>query len=198
MVDVPDQGKGHAVRAIFAHLGDRDALILVDGDGTYPAGAARAIAGAGPGRYGRHGRRRARPTAGAGAMSPVRGLGNVLIRSAFRLLIGTPPGDLLSGYRVFGPRFLQSVNVRSSGFEIETELTSEAIAQGFRVVEIPVSYHPRIAGTASKLRAGRDGARIIATIFRQAARLRPGRLVALGAIGAAAIALVVVLVALAV
>ena len=44
-----------------------------------------------------------RPVAEAGAMSPVRGFGNVLIG-------GLPgpdrpgTGDLLSGYRVFGPR----------------------------------------------------------------------------------------------
>ena len=33
-----------------------------------------------------------------------------------------------------------------------------------RVVEVPVAYHPRIAGTASKLRAFRDGLRIVRTI----------------------------------
>ena len=37
----PDaQGKGHAVRAAFELLADRDAVVLVDGDGTYPAEAA--------------------------------------------------------------------------------------------------------------------------------------------------------------
>ncbi len=43
-----------------------------------------------------------RPVAEPGAMTPVRGLGNVLIRAAFRVLIGPGNGDLLSGYRVFG------------------------------------------------------------------------------------------------
>ena len=105
VVEVPAQGKGHAVRAIFAALADREAVVMVDGDGTYPAeevgpllapildGTADMTVGA------------RRPVAEAGAMSPVRGLGNVLIRSAFRLLIGPGPGDLLSGYRVFGRRF---------------------------------------------------------------------------------------------
>ena len=37
VVEVPDQGKGHAVRAIFATLAACDAVVLVDGDGTYPA-----------------------------------------------------------------------------------------------------------------------------------------------------------------
>jgi glycosyltransferase involved in cell wall biosynthesis len=176
VVDVPEQGKGHAVRAIFEHLGDRDAVVLVDGDGTYPAEhvgplLAPVLAGEADMTVGAR-----RPVAEAGAMTPVRGLGNVLIRAAFRVLIGPGTGDLLSGYRVFGPRYLRTVRPRSRGFEIETELASEAVAQGMRVAEFPVPYHPRIAGTASKLRAFRDGRRILYTITAQGLRLRPWRL----------------------
>jgi hypothetical protein len=50
------------------------------------------------------------------------------------------------------------VRLRSAGFEIEAELAGEAVARRLRVVEVPVAYRPRIAGTASKLRALRDGA----------------------------------------
>jgi hypothetical protein len=191
VVAVPEQGKGCVVRAIFDALADRDAVILVDGDGTYPAEAARELLG--PVLDGRAdmtvGARR--PVAEAGAMPMVRGLGNVLIRAAFRVLIGRAPGDLLSGYRVFSRHFLRSVAVRSRGFEIETELTSEAIARGMRVVEVPVSYHPRIAGTVSKLNALRDGLRIMATIARQGLRLRPWRLVLLVVVVLAALVLAV-------
>ena len=175
VVEVRDQGKGHAVRAIFEDLAEREAVVLVDGDGTYPADAApdllapiledRAdmVVGA------------RRPVASLKAMSPVRGLGNVLIGSAFRLLIGPGTGDLLSGYRVFGRHFREVVHPRSAGFEIEAELSGQAVARGLRVVEIPVPYHPRIAGTASKLRAFRDGRRILLAILGQSLRLRPWR-----------------------
>ena len=87
------------------------------------------------------------PTPGAGAMTLIRGVGNRLIRAAFRLLIGPGNTDLLSGYRAFSRRFREEVRLRSSGFEIETELAGEAVARGLRVVEISVPYHPRIAGT---------------------------------------------------
>jgi hypothetical protein len=126
--------------------------------------------------------------AGAGAMAPVRGVGNLVIGAAFRLLIGPGAGDLLSGYRVFGPAFLRAVVPRSRGFEIEAELASEAVARRMRVVEVPVPYHPRIAGTSSKLRAFRDGRRILATIAAQGFRLRPWRLLGLVALAAAAAA----------
>jgi glycosyltransferase involved in cell wall biosynthesis len=179
VVVVTEQGKGHAVRAIFRELRDRDAVILVDGDGTYPASMSPAILapildGSADMTIG------ARvPVAEAGAMSPVRGLGNILIRGAFRVLIGRGPGDLLSGYRGFSRAFLSTVMLRSTGFEIETELAGEAVARGLRTVEVPVPYYPRIAGTESKLRAFRDGRRILATIIALSLRLRPWRVAAI-------------------
>ena len=179
VVPVPEQGKGHVVRAIFATLSDRDAVILIDGDGTYPASAIHGLLQ--PVLNGQVdmavGARR--PVQGAGAMSPVRGLGNVLIRAAFRVLIGRGPGDLLSGYRVFSRHFRESVHLRSSGFEIETELAGEAVARNLKTLEIPVPYYPRIAGTASKLNAFRDGSRILWTILSLGLRLRPWRILLL-------------------
>ena len=175
VVEVRDQGKGHVVRAIFEDLADRVAVVMVDGDGTYPADTVRALlapvlSGQADMTVGAR-----RPVAAAKAMSPIRGLGNLLIGTAFRALIGPGTRDLLSGYRVFGQRFRQVVRPRSSGFEIEAELSGQAVARGLRVVEIPVPYHPRIAGTESKLRAFRDGRRILLSILTQSLRFRPWR-----------------------
>jgi len=182
VVEVREQGKGYAVRAIFEDLADRDAVILVDGDGTYPASFARTLlepvlAGRADMTVGNR-----RPVAELGAMSPIRGFGNVLIGAAFAVLIGPGTRDLLSGYRVFSRHFRQVVHPRTVGFEIEAELVSQAVGQGLRVVEVDVPYRPRIAGTASKLRAFRDGRRILGTILRQGIRFRPWR--ALGLLAA--------------
>ena len=232
VVEVREQGKGHVVRAIFEDLADRDVVILVDGDGTYPASFAASLVepvasgradmtvgnrrpvaelGAmsplrglgnvligvtftlliGPGTrdllsgyraFGRRFREVIRPRstgfeieAELGAMSPLRGVGNLLIGVTFTLLIGPGTRDLLSGYRAFGRRFREVVRPRSTGFEIEAELVGQAVARGLKVVEVEVPYRPRIAGTASKLRAFRDGGRIVGTIVRQGARFRPWR-----------------------
>lgn len=167
VVPVPDQGKGHAVRAAFARLADRDVILLVDGDGTYPAEAAPILVA--PILEGRAdmvvGARR--PERGAKAMSPLRGIGNLLIRGTFRVLIGRSAGDLLSGYRAFSRRFVESVRLTSAGFEIETELAIAAAMLNLPTLEIPVPYRPRIAGTVSKLSPFRDGRRIIATVMRR-------------------------------
>src|SRR5262249_30212897 len=150
--------------AIFAELADRDAVVMIDGDGTYPSEAAGLLLGPVLDGVADMTVGARRPVAEAGAMSPVRGLGNILIRAAFRALIGPGTGDLLSVCRVFGRGSLGTVTLRSTGFEIETELASEAVARNLRVLEFDVPYRPRIAGTASKLKAFRDGRRILATI----------------------------------
>jgi glycosyltransferase involved in cell wall biosynthesis len=176
VVDVPAQGKGNVVRAAFTRLADCDVVLLVDGDGTYPAesapslvapvldGSADMVVGA------------RQPVPGMAAMSPVRGLGNRLIRATFGILIGPGAGDLLSGYRAFSKRFRQQVELRATGFEIETELNSEAVGRRLKTIEVSVPYRPRIAGTVSKLRAGRDGLRIVTMILLKGIRLRPQRL----------------------
>jgi glycosyltransferase involved in cell wall biosynthesis len=191
VVDVPEQGKGHAVRSAFATLGDVDVIVLTDGDGTYPAEAAPMLVapvldGSADMTVGAR-----RPMPGAGAMTLTRGIGNRLIRAAFRILIGPGNTDLLSGYRAFSRRFRAEVRLVSSGFEIETELAAEAVARRLRVVEIAIPYHPRIAGTQSKLRAFRDGRRILATIVMQGLRLRPLRLVSLGVVPCVVLAVTV-------
>jgi len=185
VVSEPKQGKGFAVRAAFKDLRGRDVVVMVDGDGTYPAefigeliapileGRAETTVGA------------RRPEPGAGAMSPVRALGNLIIRSAFRLLIGPGSGDLLSGYRAFSRRFVETVPLRSEGFEIETELAVATVARRLPAVEITVPYHPRIAGTESKLRAFRDGRKILTTILREGLRLSSRRVFGLYVVAAA-------------
>jgi glycosyltransferase involved in cell wall biosynthesis len=175
VVSVIEQGKGHAVRAAFAALTERDVLILTDGDGTYPASAARALIAPVLADAADMAVAAREPVKAARAMTMTRGIGNVLIRAGFRLLIGAPNRDLLSGYRAFNRHFREIVRLRSAGFEIETELASEAVARGLRVAEIPCPYHPRIAGTESKLRAFRDGCRIFRTILTQSLRMRPYR-----------------------
>jgi glycosyltransferase involved in cell wall biosynthesis len=175
VIEVAEQGKGHVVRAAFGMLGDFDIVVLTDGDGTYPAESVPLLVGplladAADMAVGAR-----RPVPGTGAMNPVRGFGNLLIRAAFRILIGRGTTDLLSGYRTFNRRFREAVQLRSSGFEIETELVSEAVARRLRVVEIAIPYYARIAGTQSKLHAFRDGRRILVMILFQSLRLRPYR-----------------------
>ena len=194
VISVPSQGKGYVVREIFRTLKDRDAVVMIDGDGTYSAANANelidpVLSGEVDLSVGIR-----RPVNEPGAMSPIRGFGNLVIGLAFRVLIGPGTTDLLSGYRVFGATSLQTFAIRSRGFEIETELASESVSRRLKVFEAPVIYRPRIEGTTSKLRAFRDGRRILKTIVKQSLRLRPWRLIGVAAVVLAALAWAVLMI----
>ncbi len=166
------KGKGQAV-AEALKLVDGDIAILVDGDGTYSAKDAekllepivRGIADHVVGnRFAGYEK---------GAFTKLNLLGNKLLNFVFRVTYGVELYDILSGYRALTKDLYKSVELRKRGFEVETELTVETIAKGFRIMEVPISYRKR--GGATKLNPFRDGARIASTIYNLLARYSPGR-----------------------
>jgi glycosyltransferase involved in cell wall biosynthesis len=167
----PLRGKGNVIRRMFADV-EADVYVLVDGDGTYDASAAPALVerlladqldmvnaarvGDAPGTY-RSGHR----------------LGNAVLTGVVARIFGNRFGDMLSGYRILSRRFVKSFPALSSGFEIETELTVHALELRMPVAEVETRYRERPAGSASKLRTYRDGARILWTIVKLAKEERP-------------------------
>ncbi len=49
----------------------------------------------------------------------------------FQLVFRYEPGDLFSGLRLFSKRFYKNVPILFRGFELETELTVQAVEKGF-------------------------------------------------------------------
>lgn len=156
------QGKGNVLRAILDEV-HADAVVIVDGDGTYPSEAVHALLA--PVINGDAdmvvGARVA--DASREALRPLNRFGNRAIVAMVNLMFGTRYTDILSGYRVLGRRFLESVPVLTTGFEIETELTVRALEEGMLVQEVPIDYRPRPDGSESKLRPFHDGYRIVLT-----------------------------------
>ena len=75
--------------------------------------------------------------------------------------------DILSGYRAFTKLAIQQMNLREKGFEIETEISVEAVRNGQRIMIVPIKYMRR-PGTATKLSPFHDGIKIVSTIYRLA------------------------------
>jgi hypothetical protein len=96
-------------------------------------------------------------------MKSHRHFGNRLIVRSINLMFGTDYHDILSGFRVFNRRFIESVPLLTPGFEIETEMTLQALEEGMIIQEIDISYRSRPAESHSKLHAFRDGYRIMLT-----------------------------------
>lgn len=159
----PVRGKGNVVRRIFADV-DADVIVLVDGDGTYPASAAPAMVAALVER--RLDMVSGARTASSRAAYP-RGhrLGNALITGTVGLLFGRRFRDILTGYRVLSRRFVKSFPALSAGFEIETEIAVHALQMRLPATEVDVPYAERAPGSPSKLRTVRDGLAIGRTII---------------------------------
>ena len=158
----PRQGKGNVVRRMFADI-EADLYVLVDGDDTYDAGAARSMIDKvlESGADLLTARRVHTDTA---AYRPGHVLGNRLLTGLTALLFNVHLSDMLSGYRVFSRRFVKSFPFTAEGFGIETELTVHAVRLMMPMIEMDTRYKERPVGSVSKLNTWRDGFRILSTI----------------------------------
>ena len=86
-----------------------------------------------------------------GAYRPGHTFGNRLFIALVRILFGVQTRDLFSGYRAFTQRFLMLSPLIAQGFELEAELSMQALAGSFVVTEVPVHYRARGEGSVSKL-----------------------------------------------
>nr|AHE14586.1 putative glycosyltransferase domain protein [uncultured bacterium] len=74
--------------------------------------------------------------------------------------------DLCYGFVAFRRSCLRYLELTSTGFEVETEMTLHALRAGLRIVEVPSIEMPRRHGV-SNLRTFRDGQRVLRTIIRE-------------------------------
>jgi dolichol-phosphate mannosyltransferase len=96
-----------------------------------------------------------------------------MINRFFAAIYGVHLTDILSGYRAFTTDGIRLLDLSMPGFEIESEITIESVKKGLRIIEVPITYRPRPAGTKTKLHPFRDGLKIILTIFRMARTENP-------------------------
>jgi glycosyltransferase involved in cell wall biosynthesis len=157
------RGKGYVMQTILERV-DADCCVVVDGDDTYfaedvhellkPVREDRADMVVGD---------RLRE-ASRDALNDLHRFGNRAILGIINATFRTAFKDVLSGYRVLNRNFLRSVPLITGGFETETELTLQALEQGMLILEMPVRYRARPAGSFSKLSPFADGYRILLTM----------------------------------
>ena len=170
---VRQQGKGHVVRRMFQEI-EADVYVMVDADDTYPAdevkkliqpilnGEADMVNGD-----------RLSSTYMTENKRPGHNFGNTLVCTLIRLLWGQRVHDVMTGYRAFSRLFVKTCPVLAQGFEIETEMTLHTLDKRMSLVEVPVQYRDRPAGSFSKLNTVRDGMRVLLTIFNLFRFYRP-------------------------
>lgn len=157
------RGKGNVVRSIFRQV-DADIYVLVDGDDTYPAGSVKDLIW--PIINGEADMVIASrlTLASKSSFRSVNRFGNEVFLFAFNSFFRTKLTDLLTGYRALSRTVVNNLTLLSDGFEIETEMTIQALEKGFRIDEISVNLRER-TGSKSKIKIWQDGFLILHTIF---------------------------------
>lgn len=167
------QGKGNVIRRMFREI-DACCYLLVDGDDTYPAAAAREMVTAVL-------ERNADMVVGDRLSStyfnenkrPFHNFGNSLVRFAINSLFGSQIKDIMTGYRTFSYEFVKTFPVLSHGFEIETEMSIHAVERNMRIENVIIDYRDRPEGSESKLNTYSDGIKVLRTILRLYRNYRP-------------------------
>jgi glycosyltransferase involved in cell wall biosynthesis len=162
-------GKGAAMRTGFEDaVGDY--VVVLDADGSMdPAEIDYYICALESGYDLVKGSRELR---GGGSLdlTPLRRWGNRALVATVNLTWGSEFTDLCYGFLAFRRDRLDDLALTGRGFEIETEITVNAIRAGLRIAEVPTVELLRHYGT-SNLNAWRDGRRILGYLAR--ARLQP-------------------------
>ena len=168
------QGKGNVVRQMLRDI-DARYYVMVDGDDTYPAEAARDLIAplAADEADMVVGDRLSNGTYGEENDRAFHGFGNDLVRFLIKAIYGFKFSDVMTGYRAFNEVFAKTMPVLSPGFEIETELSIHAVDKRWRIAEVPIDYRDRPEGSESKLSTFSDGMKVILTILSLFKDYRP-------------------------
>jgi glycosyltransferase involved in cell wall biosynthesis len=157
-------GKGYVVQSMFNKV-DADVYIMVDGDDTYALSRLHDMIAILRGDEADMVVGNRLETYTRAAFRPLHTFGNKLIRFLINKLFRTNVKDVMSGLRVMSRAFVKNINIMSSGFEVEIEISIKALKYGYVIREVDINYRERPAGSVSKLNTLKDGMLVLKTIF---------------------------------
>jgi glycosyltransferase involved in cell wall biosynthesis len=158
------QGKGYVVAAMFEQI-EEDILVMVDGDDTYEAGHVHKLLE--PILRGEADMTAAtRLTShGEDSFRPLHIAGNRMICGIINWMFKSDVSDIFSGYRAFTRESARQIPITAAGFDVETELTLQALYRGQIIRELPAPYRARPEGSFSKLNTFSDGILVLLRLF---------------------------------
>jgi len=166
------KGKGRAIREAVEYS-KADIVVFMDGDGTYSASDLQLLVEpllkdeadmvVGSRTLGRREK---------GSITTFNSLGNALFNRAINFAMKSSISDSLSGYRALYRKTFNDLVLFGDNFEIEVEMTVEALINGYRLLEVPIRYGLR-KGSVTKLDPIRDGMRIGQTLLFILLNIRP-------------------------
>jgi len=92
--------------------------------------------------------------------------GRIGLSVLFRLLYGSSLSDVATCYKLMRRETALSLQLQSDGFDLDFEIAAKLRRGGVRILEVPVSYHPRTEIEGKKIRAVRDGWRAASALLK--------------------------------
>ncbi len=181
-----NRGYGAALKTGFAQARG-DLIGFLDADGTYPpehfpqlcqaamAGADLVIG--------------SRMAGAESKMPAVRRIGNWLFATLLSILGWQRVTDSASGMRVFKRSSLEKLYPLPDGLNLTPVMSTRAIHEGLKVVEVPIPYSERVG--RSKLSALRDGTIFLQSMVWTVMAYNPVRILGMIGLGGVAVALLV-------
>ncbi len=99
------------------------------------------------------------------AMSASHAFGNRLVTLVTNLLFGTRLTDMETCYKVFPAAVAAQLNLVSSRWGFDPEITAKILRLGYRITEVPISYHGRTALEGKNLH-WQDGFSVLGALVR--------------------------------
>jgi SAM-dependent methyltransferase len=92
-------------------------------------------------------------------------LGNKFLTFLSNMFTGLNLTDMETCYKVFRIELLKSIPIRSNRFGLEPEITAKIAKRGFRIYEVPISYHGRTYQEGKKI-GWKDGVEALILILK--------------------------------
>lgn len=92
-------------------------------------------------------------------------IGNHLIIRITNLLYGQNHTDYEGCYKVFTKSLSNAIPIQADGFAFDNELICKSLRRGYRIVEVPIRYHPRLYSQGKKIK-WKDGVLMLWTILK--------------------------------
>ncbi len=92
-------------------------------------------------------------------------LGNHIITRTTNLLYWNNAGEYEACYKAFTKKLIDSVPVKTNGFEYDNELVCKILKRGYKTIDVPVHYYPRSYKEGKKI-SWRHGFIILWTIIK--------------------------------
>lgn len=163
VLERPRRGKGAALREGF-DAATCDYVVMIDADGSMdPAEMSRFVQVLDHG-YDVVKGSRFKLGGGSTDLTLFRSLGNRALLALCNSMYAAGFTELCYGFFAFRRDALAAMDLRSDGFEIETEIVVRSVQAGLGVAEVASVEAPRLNGQ-SNLHPIRDGCRVLRTLF---------------------------------